>query len=211
MENWTDNHHTDPENKSIDLVLQKDMSCYLERHTLYPQAAEKVVGNQCFRFVRVTTWKKLRRFKHSLSQLYPVSIYVFIKCFTPALIISQPEMIVKTIHIFLHMKKRVLSKDINNLQHNAVWKTEKGTQKNAVRLNAIMCMPAFLHVGLKRSVNTVRINCHTCIKIMIACAKVKISENIRTQIRLNGPILLNIKKPTNAKLQQQDERNPDKA
>lgn len=91
-------------------------------------------------------------------------------------------------------------------------KHKKGTQKNAAPLerhNAYACV--FAVWGLKRSVNTVKINCHTCIKIMIACAKVKISENIRTQMRLNGPILLNIKKPTNAELQLQDERNPDKA
>lgn len=67
--------------------------------------------------------KKLRRHEHGLSHLYPVSIYVFIKCFTPALIISQTEMMLKTIHTFLHTKKRVLSKDINNLQRDAVWKT----------------------------------------------------------------------------------------
>lgn len=51
----------------------------------------------------------------------------------------------------------------------------------------------------------------TCIKIPAACVKVKISENIPAQICLNGPILLSIKKPTNAELQLQDERNPDKA
>lgn len=51
----------------------------------------------------------------------------------------------------------------------------------------------------------------TCIKIQTACVKVKISENVPAQICLNGPILLSIKKPTNAELQLQDERDPDKA
>lgn len=64
---------------------------------------------------------------------------------------------------------------------------------------------------LKRSANTVKMKRHTCIKIPTACVKVKISENIPAQICLNGPILLSIKKPTNAELQLQDERNPDKA
>lgn len=36
---------------------------------------------------------------------------------------------------------------------------------------------------------------------MIACATVLIGENILTQISLNGPMLFNIKKLTNAELQ----------
>lgn len=74
-----------------------------------------------------------------------------------------------------------------------------------------VCLQFARRWGLKRSVNTVKIKRHTCIKIPTACVQVKISENIPAKICLNGPILLSIKKPTNAELQLQDERDPDKA
>lgn len=45
------------------------------------------------------------------------------------------------------------------------------------------------------------INCHTCVKMKTAPVKVIIRQNILTQISLNGPVLSNIRKLTNAELE----------
>lgn len=60
--------------------------------------------------------------------------------------------------------------------------------------------PCFAYGGLQNKLIQL-INCHTCVKMMIACVEVIIRENILTQISLNGPMLFNIKKLTNAELQ----------
>lgn len=71
---------------------------------------------------------------------------------------------------------------------------------STVSLNAHVCMPVFCIWGFTKLVNTVNKLSH-CHKMMIACVKVIIRENILTQISLNGPMLFNIKKLTNAELQ----------
>lgn len=83
--------------------------------------------------------------------------------------------------------------------------TDKYVQYVLRVLQMMYCMLVFMCVlcmrGLQNQLIHLITNCHTCVKMKIAPVEVIIRENILTQIRLNGPMLFNIRMLTNEELE----------